>query len=56
MFVILHANSSIVGGDAMRPLNEYKAWLLESLPRGPVPPSGTSPCTYIPGAGNGSCP
>lgn len=23
--------------------------LLASLPRGPVPPSGGSPCTYIPG-------
>lgn len=64
MFIILHTNSSIIGGNAMRPLNEYKEWLrgfespllLESLPRGPVPPSTSSPCTYIPGEGNGSCP
>lgn len=31
-----------------------EAELLESLPRGPVPPSGSSPCTYIPGQG-GHC-
>ncbi|KAG8370353.1 hypothetical protein BUALT_Bualt14G0108100 [Buddleja alternifolia] len=29
--------------------------LLASLPRGPVPKSGGSPCTYIPGQGSGSC-
>ncbi|KAG8370352.1 hypothetical protein BUALT_Bualt14G0108000 [Buddleja alternifolia] len=29
--------------------------LLASLPRGPVPKSGGSPCTYIPGRGSGSC-
>ncbi|KAG8373144.1 hypothetical protein BUALT_Bualt12G0140400 [Buddleja alternifolia] len=29
--------------------------LLESLPRGPVPPSGGSPCTYIPGQNGGVC-
>lgn len=65
MIIILHTNSSNMGGNAMRPLNEYKEWLsgleapllLESLPRGdPVPPSTSSPCTYIPGQGNGSCP
>ncbi|KAK4405831.1 Pentatricopeptide repeat-containing protein, mitochondrial [Sesamum angolense] len=33
-----------------------QALLLESLPRGPVPPSGSSPCTYIPGQGGGPCP
>ncbi|CAA0807162.1 Unknown protein, partial [Striga hermonthica] len=31
--------------------------LLESsLPRGPVPPSSSSSCTYIPGQGGGPCP
>ncbi|CAK9183882.1 unnamed protein product [Ilex paraguariensis] len=29
--------------------------LLESHPRGPVPPSGGSRCTYIPGQGSGTC-
>ncbi|KAL2230023.1 UNVERIFIED_CONTAM: hypothetical protein Sindi_1596700 [Sesamum indicum] len=47
--------------DAMRLLGMEKwlkeqALLLESLPRGPVPPSGSSPCTYIPEQGGGSCP
>ncbi|KAL2506638.1 Uncharacterized protein Adt_22259 [Abeliophyllum distichum] len=32
-----------------------KVPLLASLPRGPVPPSGGSPCTYIPGSGTGTC-
>ncbi|KAL0457067.1 UNVERIFIED_CONTAM: hypothetical protein Slati_1045900 [Sesamum latifolium] len=35
---------------------EATSLLLESLPRGPVPPSGSSPCTYIPGQGGGPCP
>lgn len=29
---------------------------LESLERGPVPPSGSSGCTYIPGGGGPNCP
>ncbi|KAL2530778.1 uncharacterized protein Fot_23379 [Forsythia ovata] len=35
-----------------------KVPLLASLPRGPVPPSSGSPCTYIPGtpsSGTGTC-
>lgn len=28
----------------------------QSLPRGPVPPSGPSGCTYIPGSGGPNCP
>ncbi|KAL6343595.1 hypothetical protein AAG906_024960 [Vitis piasezkii] len=28
----------------------------ESLQRGPVPPSGPSGCTYIPGGGGPNCP
>ncbi|GFP94118.1 hypothetical protein PHJA_001556200 [Phtheirospermum japonicum] len=30
--------------------------LVESLPRGPVPPSSASSCTYIPGQGGAPCP
>ena len=28
----------------------------QSLPRGPVPPSGPSGCTYVPGSGGSNCP
>ncbi|GMN53490.1 hypothetical protein TIFTF001_022635 [Ficus carica] len=28
----------------------------QTLPRGPVPPSGPSGCTYIPGGGGPNCP
>ncbi|XAR64914.1 hypothetical protein NMG60_11008806 [Bertholletia excelsa] len=28
---------------------------IQSLPRGPVTPSGKNPCTYIPGGGPGRC-
>ena len=28
---------------------------IQSLQRGPVPPSGGSPCTYIPGRNKGRC-
>lgn len=47
----------------MRVLNEEK-WLstmsnnlvIQSLPRGPVPPSHANPCTYVPGGPNkGKC-
>lgn len=37
----------------MRPLEEEELWLksvIQSLQRGPVTPSGSSPCTYIPGS------
>ncbi|KAJ6854639.1 hypothetical protein NC651_039551 [Populus alba x Populus x berolinensis] len=47
---------------AARPL-EGEQWLkqdlgnIQSLQRGPVPPSGGSPCTHTPGRGNGGhCP
>ncbi|XVF80925.1 hypothetical protein PTKIN_Ptkin15bG0114400 [Pterospermum kingtungense] len=45
---------------AMRPL-DGEHWLvkdklvLQSLPRGPVPPSGHNPCTNIPGRETGIC-
>ncbi|KAK1395307.1 hypothetical protein POM88_014363 [Heracleum sosnowskyi] len=55
MLMIL--TSDIQSANGMRPLGEYKKWLkelpvpvlLESLPRGPVSPSSSSPCTHIPG-------
>ncbi|KAG2728027.1 hypothetical protein I3843_01G181600 [Carya illinoinensis] len=34
----------------------HKELRLQSLPRGPVPPSGHSGCTYIPGTGGSGCP
>ena len=43
---------------AMRPLIEgYASAVMEiqSLQRGPVPPSGSSPCTYIPERNHGRC-
>ncbi|KAF5193422.1 hypothetical protein FRX31_016991 [Thalictrum thalictroides] len=33
-----------------------RSLISESLQRGPVPPSGPSGCTYIPGSGGPSCP
>uniref|UniRef100_A0A7N0V5K0 Uncharacterized protein n=1 Tax=Kalanchoe fedtschenkoi TaxID=63787 RepID=A0A7N0V5K0_KALFE len=40
------------GGD-----EKYKSLLANVLQRAPVPPSGPSPCTFIPGQGSGgSCP
>ncbi|KAL5542150.1 hypothetical protein UlMin_009860 [Ulmus minor] len=33
-----------------------KRQAFQSLPRGPVPPSEASGCTYIPGGGGSSCP
>ncbi|KAL6325845.1 hypothetical protein AAG906_030970 [Vitis piasezkii] len=43
---------------AMRPLIEGYASAvkeIQSLQRGPVPPSGSSPCTYIPERNHGRC-
>ena len=43
---------------AIRPLIEgYASAVMEiqSLQRGPVPPSGSSPCTYIPERNHGRC-
>ncbi|KAK9146434.1 hypothetical protein Sjap_006337 [Stephania japonica] len=63
------ALSMISSCNAGRPLHEEKHnWamkkrnggvvdlVIESLPRGPVPPSGPSGCTYIPGRGGPRCP
>ncbi|WOG83256.1 hypothetical protein DCAR_0102431 [Daucus carota subsp. sativus] len=53
---IMFLFSDFQSANAMRPLGEYKAWLkelpvplVESLQRGPVPPSAANPCTHIPG-------
>lgn len=54
---MLILTSDIQSANGMRPLGEYKKWLkelpvpvlLESLPRGPVPPSSAGTCTHIPG-------
>lgn len=39
-----------------RILNEKPSAGLQSLERGPVPPSGPSGCTYIPGSSGTKCP
>lgn len=38
------------------PLKKFFDGIKQSLQRGPVPPIGGSPCTYIPGGGGGHCP
>ncbi|XP_021283166.1 uncharacterized protein LOC110415777 [Herrania umbratica] len=43
---------------AARPLDEVpfdEALIVQSLQRGPVPPSGGNPCTNIPGRNHGRC-
>ncbi|EEF45169.1 conserved hypothetical protein [Ricinus communis] len=46
-------------GEAIR-TSHGEQWLtnnfLNSLKKGPVPPSSSSPCTYIPVGGSGHCP
>ncbi|KAL1536097.1 hypothetical protein AAHA92_28799 [Salvia divinorum] len=64
-FLIFHifciVSISLNGANAARalPMEQWlksQLLLLESLPRGPVPPSGPSSCTYIPGQGGPPCP
>ena len=58
IFTILFASPQLLG--ATRPL-EGEEWLkkgrlvIQSVQRGPVTPSGSNPCTYIPGRNNGVC-
>ncbi|EXB55555.1 hypothetical protein L484_017428 [Morus notabilis] len=61
LLVLVHSEQS----SASRVLNDHKEGLVkeeklglgfQSLPRGPVPPSGSSGCTYIPGSGGPNCP
>ncbi|KAH6768524.1 transmembrane protein [Perilla frutescens var. frutescens] len=60
LFLIFHIFSIVSilslnnGANAARILPNIL--LFESLPRGPVPPSGGSSCTYIPGQGGPPCP
>ncbi|KAJ6689286.1 hypothetical protein OIU85_005668 [Salix viminalis] len=59
LFSILFTLSSLQCGAAMRPLHGERLlkkhfWLIESLQRGPVPPSAASPCSHNPG-GSGTC-
>ncbi|KAJ9182228.1 hypothetical protein P3X46_006248 [Hevea brasiliensis] len=60
LFAILFTISTLQVGVAKRPLHGEQ-WLkkhflhIESLQKGPVPPSASSPCTHIPG-GSGHCP
>ncbi|KAI3459469.1 hypothetical protein Pfo_016132 [Paulownia fortunei] len=60
-FILFVVSVSLNRANAVRILH-MEEWLrkqvplLESLPRGPVPPSSGSPCTYIPGQGSGTCP
>ncbi|KAJ0937994.1 hypothetical protein HanRHA438_Chr03g0148051 [Helianthus annuus] len=37
-------------------LRSPNMFVFQSLPKGPVPPSGPSGCTYIPGSGGPHCP
>nr|GLL44133.1 hypothetical protein CK203_113442 [Ipomoea trifida] len=58
---MLSSPNTLQMAEAIRPLGRekwliQKSLLLQSLPRGPTPPSGPSPCTQIPGGGDGSCP
>ncbi|XP_021770466.1 uncharacterized protein LOC110734613 [Chenopodium quinoa] len=55
MFIFLVTSFDEV--EAIRPLKkDQKTLLLASLPKGPVPPSKSSPCTNIPkSGGTGRC-
>ncbi|CAI0433970.1 unnamed protein product [Linum tenue] len=35
---------------------QQRALIIQSLQRGPVPPSKSSPCGHVPGRGSGRCP
>ncbi|KAK2400151.1 hypothetical protein P8452_07166 [Trifolium repens] len=53
LLTIMHVQPNLGG----RILNiEKKELRLESLDKGPVPPSGPSGCTSIPGSGGPNCP
>ncbi|KAK3200706.1 hypothetical protein Dsin_024121 [Dipteronia sinensis] len=61
--ILISVSLSAVETMAMRPLGggEFQ-WLdrkslliVQSLQKGPVPPAGRNPCTFIPGRGRGRC-
>ncbi|RDX67947.1 hypothetical protein CR513_53118, partial [Mucuna pruriens] len=49
---VVHVEPTLGG----RVLNKKEQQNLISLDKGPVPPSGPSTCTYIPGSGGTYCP
>lgn len=52
LLTIMHVQPNLAG----RVLNIEKNQLrLQSLDKGPVPPSGPSGCSYIPGSGGTNC-
>ncbi|KAK7268729.1 hypothetical protein RIF29_21437 [Crotalaria pallida] len=52
ILILVHVEPNLGG----RVLNVKKQLSLQSLDKGPVPPSGPSGCTYIPGSGGTHCP
>lgn len=53
LLTIMHVRPNLGG----RVLNIQKKQLrLQALDKGPVPPSGPSGCTFIPGSGGTNCP
>lgn len=60
-FTILCTSSTLQFSKATRALGgdqwlEKNVMVIQSLQRAPVPPSSSSPCTYIPGRSTGHCP
>lgn len=53
LLTIMHVEPNF-GGRILK--MEKKELRLQSLDKGPVPPSGPSGCTYIPGSGGTNCP
>ncbi|KAK7344583.1 hypothetical protein VNO77_14360 [Canavalia gladiata] len=53
LLTIMHVQPNLAG----RVLNiEKKQLILQSLDKGPIPPSGPSGCTFIPNTGGTPCP
>ncbi|CAJ1976520.1 unnamed protein product [Sphenostylis stenocarpa] len=52
ILAVVHVEPNLAG----RVLNMKQQLNLVSLEKGPVPPSGPSTCTYIPGTGGKNCP
>lgn len=63
IFVVTNCGNNLQSACAMRVLRgDYDQWmkghhnlLVQSLPRGRLPPSGANPCTRIPGGKRGRC-
>jgi len=52
LLAVVHVKPNLAG----RVLSMKEQLNLMSLDKGPVPPSGPSTCTYIPGTGGKNCP